>query len=81
MAAKLWIDKYRPTSLDALDYHPQQKELLKQIAVAGDIPHLLFYGPSGAGKKTRVLALLNEIFGQNVYKVKCETRSFKAGSS
>lgn len=81
MACKLWIDKYRPLSLDQLDFHTQQCELLRQLARSGDLPHLLFYGPSGAGKKTRVLAVLNELFGPGVYKVKCETRSFKAGSS
>ncbi len=33
---------------------------------------MLFYGPNGAGKKTRVLAFLNEVYGSNIYKLKCE---------
>lgn len=81
MSAKLWVDKYRPITLDELTYHIDLSHLLKRLGESGDIPHLLFYGPSGAGKKTRVLALLHTIFGANVSKVKCEVRSFKAGTT
>lgn len=38
-------------------------------ATAGDFPHLLFYGPTGAGKKTRIMALLRELFDAGVEKV------------
>jgi len=51
--------------------------ILTLQASQGDIPHLLFYGPSGAGKKTRVMALLREIFGPGVDKVKLEHRTFQ----
>lgn len=43
-------------------------------ADAGDIPHMLFYGPSGAGKKTRVMALLRSIYGAGVEKVCCDSK-------
>ncbi len=73
----LWVDKHRPKGLDKLDYHPELTQRLKSIAQSADIPHLLFYGPSGAGKKTRVMALLRELFGPGVEKVKIEYRKFK----
>eukprot|EP00512_Aurantiochytrium_limacinum_P012355 CAMPEP_0171579106 /NCGR_PEP_ID=MMETSP0961-20121227/8252_1 /TAXON_ID=87120 /ORGANISM="Aurantiochytrium limacinum, Strain ATCCMYA-1381" /LENGTH=368 /DNA_ID=CAMNT_0012135543 /DNA_START=117 /DNA_END=1220 /DNA_ORIENTATION=+ len=73
----LWVDKHRPKALGKLDYHQGLTERLKAVAQKGDIPHLLFYGPSGAGKKTRVMALLREIYGPGVEKVKLEHRTFK----
>ena len=45
----LWVDKYRPKSLVKLDYHLQQAEDLKKLVKKGDFPHLLVYGPPGAG--------------------------------
>jgi hypothetical protein len=41
---------------------------------------MLFYGPSGAGKKTRIMCLLREIFGASVERVKMEHRPFKTPS-
>jgi replication-associated recombination protein RarA len=60
----LWVDKHRPLSLDKLDFHEDLTEQLRRIShpdVVGNMSHLLFYGPSGAGKKTRVMALLREV--------------------
>jgi replication factor C subunit 3/5 len=77
----LWCDKQRPRSLDKLDYHLALTDRLHKIAEAQDLPHLLFYGPPGAGKKTRISCLLKAIFGPGVEKTKVEKKSFKATSS
>lgn len=76
----LWVDKYRPRRLDQLTYHPNLTHMLRKMVTSGNFPHLLFYGPPGAGKKTRVLALLQEVFGKGVTKIKTEHRSFKVNS-
>jgi replication factor C subunit 3/5 len=77
----LWVDKYRPLSLAKLDYHDGLTERLQGLARDGDIPHLLIYGPSGAGKKTRITALLREMFGPGVEKRRLEHRTFKTPSN
>ena len=76
----LWVDKHRPKDLGKLDYHDELTKQLSTIALSGNMPHMLFYGPSGAGKKTRIMALLKGIFGPSVYKLKLEQRSFKTPS-
>ncbi|TPX31741.1 hypothetical protein SmJEL517_g05020 [Synchytrium microbalum] len=81
MVAQLWVDKHRPSTLDKLDYHKALSEQLKALASAGDLPHLLVYGPSGAGKKTRIMAILREVFGTAVEKIKTDVKVFTTPSN
>jgi replication factor C subunit 3/5 len=73
----LWIDKYRPRGLSGLSYHD---EITKRLQFFADqpstLPHLLFYGPPGAGKKTRVMALLRSIYGPGAERLRLDKRTF-----
>lgn len=73
----LWVDKYRPNELSTLDFHPDVTKRLTNLASSDDLPHLLVYGPSGAGKKTRIMALLRELYGDGALKVRLEHKTFK----
>jgi replication factor C subunit 3/5 len=73
----LWVDKYRPNSLNKLTLHADITHKLQTLAASPELPHLLFFGPPGAGKKCRVMALLREIFGPGVEHIKLEHRRFK----
>ncbi|KAM0806315.1 replication factor C subunit 5 [Usnea florida] len=77
----LLVDKYRPRSLEALTYHEDLSNRLKSLAQSGDFPHLLVYGPSGAGKKTRIVATLRELYGPGVEKIKIDSRVFQTTSN
>ncbi|KAL8863279.1 MAG: hypothetical protein Q9178_000654 [Gyalolechia marmorata] len=77
----LLVDKYRPRSLEALTYHEDLSDRLRSLAQSGDFPHLLVYGPSGAGKKTRIVATLRELYGPGVEKIKIDSRVFQTTSN
>lgn len=76
----LWCDKNRPKTLGALDYHKDQAEQLKKLVHSDDFPHLLVYGPSGAGKKTRIMCALRELYGPGVEKLRIERQQFETPS-
>eukprot|EP00128_Syssomonas_multiformis_P017304 Colp12_sorted_trinity150504_noHs@35322 len=76
----LWVDKYRPTTLDKLDVHVELSKKLKKLVSNGDFPHVLIHGPSGAGKKTRIMCLLHELYGPGVEKLKIDQKTFTTPS-
>ncbi|EPS95925.1 hypothetical protein FOMPIDRAFT_1131468 [Fomitopsis schrenkii] len=76
----LWVDKHRPRTLDDLHYHAGLSARLRALAASGDFPHMLFYGPSGAGKKTRIACTLRELFGKGAEKLKIDQRVFMTPS-
>uniref|UniRef100_A0A4W3JTS5 Replication factor C subunit 3 n=1 Tax=Callorhinchus milii TaxID=7868 RepID=A0A4W3JTS5_CALMI len=76
----LWVDKYRPTALGKLDYHKDQAGQLRNLVQCGDFPHLLVYGPSGSGKKTRIMCLLRELYGAGIEKLRIEHQSITTPS-
>ncbi|KAI1706373.1 alpha/beta hydrolase fold domain-containing protein [Ditylenchus destructor] len=76
----LWVDKYRPRDLTKLTYHVDQARKLGELISAGDFPHLLFCGPSGAGKRTRIHCLLKKLYGRGAENVRLETQEFQTNS-
>lgn len=77
----LWVDKHRPKDLQKLDFHKEQAANLKCLIQQGDFPHLLVYGPSGAGKKTRIMCLLKELYGSGVERLRMEQMNFTTPSN
>lgn len=76
----LWVDKHRPNCLAKLDFHLEQAERLGKMVSLGNFPHLLVYGPPGSGKKTRIMALLRDLYGPGVEKLRLEHQNFTVSS-
>ena len=76
----LWVDKYRPSSLSKCELHSDVNHRLQRLVDSSDFPHLLFYGPSGGGKKTRIHAILREVFGAGAAKVRVQVKSIRVKS-
>lgn len=57
----LWVEKYRPTTLDNYIGNENLRTKLEQFISTQDIPHLLFYGTAGTGKTTAAKILVNNI--------------------
>lgn len=64
----LFVEKYRPQTIDDCILPQSIKKSLKEFVEAGEIPNLLLSGPAGVGKTTVAKALCNEI-GADYYVI------------
>ena len=54
-----WCEKYRPKNFDDIILEPNNRQIFENIMKKDRFPHLLFYGPPGAGKTTSAENLIN----------------------
>ena len=57
----LWVEKYRPQTIDDCILPESLKKTLHQFIASGEIPNFLFTGTAGVGKTTVAKALCNEV--------------------
>jgi replication factor C small subunit len=62
---QIWIEKYRPLTLDDVYGHEDIVDRLRSYIDADDLPHLLFAGPAGVGKTTCATAIARAVYGDD----------------
>jgi len=63
----LWVEKYRPQTIDECVLPEDLKNTFKQFIQSGELPNFLFCGGAGVGKTTVAKALCNEIGAEYLF--------------
>lgn len=63
------ISKYTPKKLDDFIFHKDKINLLKEMSKDDSIPHMIFCGPNGSGKRTIINCFMEMIYDKEVNKI------------
>lgn len=63
----LWVEKYRPSTIDECVLPESLKDTFKQYINSGELPNFLFHGTAGVGKTTVAKALCNEVGAEYMF--------------
>jgi len=63
----LWVEKFRPGTLDGYVGNEHIIDKVKLYIESGDVPHLLFYGGAGTGKTTLAKIIANNVDADVMY--------------
>jgi DNA polymerase III delta prime subunit len=61
MVESLWVEKYRPKTIDECILPDHLKAQFKEIVGTGEVPNMLLTGTAGLGKTTVARAICNEL--------------------
>jgi replication factor C subunit 3/5 len=67
------VEKYQPKKFKDLTLHPEIDKRLRELS---NDQNILICGPPGSGKKTRVDAILEKIYGEEALQTRCQTHEF-----
>ena len=68
MSDFIWVEKYRPPTIDECILPKSIKKTFQDFLTAGEIPNMLLSGPPGIGKTTVAKALCNQL-GADYYVI------------
>lgn len=61
-----FTERFKPRKLEDIISHKENINILKKYIKQYNVPHLLFYGPSGTGKTSTSEVFVHELYGENV---------------
>jgi replication factor C small subunit len=61
MSHTIWVEKYRPDTLEGYIGNDSLKSKIGKMIATGDVPHLLLSGPAGTGKTTVAKIIVKNI--------------------
>ena len=67
MSNSLWVEKYRPNTLENYIGNEHLKSKVEHYISSSDLPHLLLYGKAGTGKTTLAKLLIKNIECDYIY--------------
>ncbi|UBF23077.1 replication factor C small subunit [Haloarcula virus HCTV-16] len=65
VANKIWVEKYRPETLDDIVGHEEVVKRMRKFLDTEDVPHVVFSGKQGIGKTAIIQAFAKEKYGDN----------------
>ena len=63
----LWVERYRPSTMDEYIGNESVKEKFSQFIQKGDFQHILLFGPAGTGKTSLAKILTNNVRCDSIY--------------
>ena len=74
----VWIEKYRPKTLNDIVGQSSVVETLEHYVETKNIPNLIFYGKRGVGKTSAIHSMCRDLYGEDYKKFVLELiRSIK----
>ncbi len=70
---KIWVEKYRPATLDDIILDERTRNIVKEFK--NEIPNLLFVGNPGTGKTTLARVIVNDMLGCNYLYINASDES------
>ena len=67
MEQTLWVERYRPMTIDECVIPDKLRRTLKGFISSGELPNLMFTGTQGTGKTTLAKAIVRELGAESIF--------------
>jgi replication factor C subunit 3/5 len=75
------MHKYKPKTINDIFFHKDIYERLAKMSKDNSIPHIIFHGPVGSGKRTMTNVFLRMIYGNSIDNIHERTEEISGSGS